>query len=161
MARMDQNAAYDLSRFEEKAKEPKISVVKTPQNKPKKKPHTMRIVSLAMVVTLIMTAFIYSQMMLNELTSTIYEANKDLSVLRSENTRLNMELESKTSLKNAEEIATAQLGLSKMQRSQTEYVQLTQGDKVEVAKQQSSFPGLDGIINWFQSLFGKIKEYLS
>lgn len=50
--------------------------------------------------------------------------------------RLNLQLEGTVSLKNAEDYATNQLGMSKLESGQIEYVTLTQGNKIEADTQQ-------------------------
>lgn len=52
----------------------------------------------------------YSRAQLNELGAKVNSATKELEILKSENIRLQTELEEKISLKNVEEYATVELG---------------------------------------------------
>lgn len=130
--RYNGNAAYDLSRFERK------KITRLPVKKAEKKPKVkiLPIVStfLCVVIAVTVTAMMMlSRVELNELTTKISAANKQLNQLKNENGRLNLQAESKISLNAVEEYAINVLGMRKLQRYQIEYVNLTDSDKVEVA----------------------------
>ena len=111
----------------------------------------------AVIVIGITSLMIVNRVALTEIGEEINAANEDLQILQSENTRLNVELEEKMSLDNIEEKAVNELGLTKMNNYQVQYLNLTQEDKIELTNPKSSGNIFDTIAGWFD----KIKEYLS
>ena len=89
------------------------------------------ILCMALIIG-VTVSFIYSRAMLVEVNEQVNAANKQLKILESEKTRLDMELESMVSLKNIEELAE-NMGLAKVEKYQVEYIDLSQGDKVVVS----------------------------
>ena len=131
-----QETAYDLSLFEakrapreRKAKESEIKVVKG-KGKGKKKSLLSRIVVFGMFLILIST-LIYSKVELTEVGENITSEQALLAELQGEATRLELELEGKTSFGTIEEYATEYLGLSKVSSAQIEYIDLSEGNKIE------------------------------
>lgn len=126
------NAAYDLSRFERK------KVTRLPVKRSQKRPKVRIIPFISTALCVVMAITITAMMMLsrvelNELTTKISAANKQLDQLKNDNVRLSLQAESKISLNTVEEYAKSVLGMKKLQRYQIEYVNLTDSDKVEIA----------------------------
>ncbi|MBQ3531031.1 MAG: cell division protein FtsL [Oscillospiraceae bacterium] len=86
--------------------------------------------AMAIVISVIM---IYSQVVLTELTSEVSFYENQLVELNTEYVRLQGELEATTSIKTLEEAAETKLGLTKIDSSQVEYVNLTGTDEISVA----------------------------
>lgn len=153
-----ESTAYDLSKFERKPeKKPQIQVIKG--KKAKKKSNAVPIIKAffaAVIVIGITSLMIVNRITLTEIGEDIGDANANLGILQSENTRLNVELEGKMSLKNIEDKAKNELGLTKMNTYQVQYLSLTQGDKIEITEPKSGGGILSTITGWFD----KIKEYL-
>lgn len=130
---MERNGmAYDLSLFEERknrreSKNEDIKVVR-----PRTKKHNPFVIaSLFCVFIALISTLIYSKVMLTEVNDRILAEQSALAELRGEETRLSLELESKTSFGTIEEYATEYLGLTKVTQSQIEYIDLSDGNKVE------------------------------
>lgn len=87
-----------------------------------------------MVVIIVALVMIYSQVVLTELTAEVNSYDTKISALDTERMRLEGELEASTSIKTLEESAEKNLGLSKIDSSQIEYVNLTGDDEISVAK---------------------------
>jgi len=77
-------------------------------------------------------------------------------VLDSERVRLSAQLEAGESMKSLEDSAVNGLGLTKIDSSQVEYVNLAGTDKIEVANVSSSFV----ISQWWNSLISSVREYI-
>lgn len=104
----------------------------------------------------IIAAIIYNNVILTELTAEIQAAKAELEMLESENRRMQVEFESKVSLRNIEEVASETLGMAKIESYQVEYVDLCGGDQVRVA--QKTEPGVfEKIRMWADSIL----EYLT
>ena len=148
------STAYDLSRFEQH--EPQRRTLKVVKNKrmaqQKRGVSPAGTICLVLSVVAIVALFIYNNVMLTEIGAQISACNAQLADLQDEATRLQATIESSTSVKAIEEIATQELGLSKLERSQVTYIDLSNEDVIEVAEKQS--PGI------FDTVLAKIKEYL-
>ncbi len=129
-----QSTAYDLSLFEarkerrERKGSSQIKVVKS--QKTKKRTPIKKVAVFCLFVALIAT-LIYSKVQLTEITDKTSRMQSELAALNGETTRLELELEGKTSFGTVEEYATEYLGLSKVSASQIEYIDLSDGNKVE------------------------------
>ncbi len=133
-----QETAYDLSLFEarrapreRKSKTDEIKVVKGKGKAiSKKKGLFSKIVVFGVFVILIST-LIYSKVELTEVGEDITSQQALLAELQGEATRLELELEGKTSFGTIEEYATEHLGLSKVSSAQIKYIDLSEGNKIE------------------------------
>lgn len=159
MAHTVQNTAYDLSRYEPKVakRQPRLRVVEKPSPRNGLAPTELfqaGLVGAVMVAALCMV--LYSNAILTELSDQISTSNEKLSVLTSENQRLSAVLEGKMSLRNIEDIAKNEMGLSKMEPYQVEYVNRCDGDKIVRTAESPSESILGKIANRLNSVL----EYL-
>ena len=157
---MERNgAAYDLSLFESrerrKAEPTAEKEIKVVRSKAKKRNPIYRASIFCVFVALIAT-LIYSKVMLTEINDQILDEQSTLSELQGEATRLSLELEGKTSFGTIEEYATEYLGLSKVTASQIEYIDLSDGNKVEAL---GSF-GLASVFNKLKGFLTGFVEYI-
>lgn len=127
-----ENTAYDLSLFETKKVKKERSEEEIKVIKPKAKKHSpiLTIAVFCLFIALVST-LIYSKVQLTEISDNISREQSELASLEGEATRLQLELEGKTSFGTIEEYATEYLGLSKVSSSQIEYIDLSDGNKVE------------------------------
>lgn len=84
----------------------------------------------------------------------ISSAEENLESIRSENVRLQSELESKVTLKNVEEYAVEVLGLKKLNNSQIEYVETQTDDVVEIPEDEAN------VFVSIKDRFDKFVEYI-
>lgn len=156
MAAARENVAYDLSLFEPKEEHK----TREPVQKPKRKPATreavkpgtvIRWVAVSLFVTLSLVSIMMCNVQLTNLSDHISKAQAQLSAAQGEEVRLNMQLESRTSLSNVESYAVNQLGMQKTNQYQVTYVHLADQDKVAVT------PPSRNIFAWLGNL---ILEYL-
>lgn len=82
---------------------------------------------------------------LTEQSDRLAKLEKQLTVAQSENTRLNMELDSRVSLDNVETYARDVLGMSKQERYQIEYIDLSGGNKLVLSENQKDKGFLEGL----------------
>ena len=128
---MSAEVAYDLDNFAAKTEEQHDEELKTRslrviKNRRKEKSVApVRFILDAMVVIIVALIMIYSQVVLTELTAEVNSYDTKISALDTERMRLEGELE---------ESAEKNLGLSKIDSSQIEYVNLTGDDEISVAK---------------------------
>ena len=132
--------AYDLSGFiakteeehDEELKKRSLHLIKSRRQEKTVAP--LKILLGAIITIMIASVMIYSQVVLTELTAETNSYESKIQALNNEHTRLEGELEASTSIKAIEESAENRLGLSKIDSSQIEYVNLTDSDNVKVVK---------------------------
>lgn len=157
MSFKERNVAYDLSLFEDRVADIELSV-KSQKNKvvsiddgrsnraqTRFKPlNAVMSVVVASLVIVAVVAIIHGQAQLTELNQEINSAQGQLTELESYYTQLNMKVETKLSPSVVEEYAKNELGMSKTESYQKEFISLSEGDKaVVVAEEEKS---------WWQSL---------
>lgn len=93
----------------------------------------VRIVAIASVLFLVLGLQIYAHVQVDELDQQLNEINQKISVLESDNTRRNMELNANVSLEKVDQYAKNELGMVKISDYQVNYVKLSEADAVEVS----------------------------
>lgn len=152
------NLAYDLSLFEEKKESPAKEPVKASEPELHRARNTGRLLRILMATVLVgalLSAFLYSNATLAELNSQALSLQKQLNSLRDEETRMNVELDSRVCMKDIDELITDDLGMVKLEKYQVNYIDLSEGDTMEMAEEESSL--------WqkIRSFFTDIGEYFS
>jgi hypothetical protein len=163
MAYNNNNAAYDLSLFDEELytsaapereyddesvskvkKKQKNKVVKFSEedvNKARRRKHNpVKLIFgglCAAVVTFVIGAIIVGQVQLTELNQQIISAQDTLADTQSVYTQNQMKLEAGLSNAEIEKHATEVLGMTKASNAQKEFVSIESGDKAEVSAQKS------------------------
>lgn len=142
---MRTSEAYDLEQFSpQTSSQVRVRVVKTQKTKEQlQKAFTAKCTVYFIVIMLLMSLTVYSRLGLSETKANINNRSETLKELQSENVYLTYQLESKVSLKNAEEYAVNTLGLVKLGSGQIEYVNLQNEDVIE--KDESSFSFSEGL----------------
>ena len=123
--------AYDLEMFENRAARPraKVKAVRGKKKAPRLNLRAVKTVAAAVVMAALVVGFLYSQAAITELTVDIQDVQSQLVSEQSTYNYLSGVLDSKTSLRNVEQIAAGQLGLVKVDRSQVTYFSL-EGESV-------------------------------
>lgn len=144
---MNQNAAYDLDRFAsaapKKEKQVQQPAVRPTLVKPKRKTQqeiraekaqnfqrVIKFLAVAAICVGFIGSNIYYRLEINELNGAIVRLDKELNEKKSENTRLNMALNSKISLENVKDYAENVLGMVKRERYQIVYFDLEEGNEI-------------------------------
>ena len=131
------NAAYDLTRFEtrtaaQRETEQRPQIQKVKKTKAASRVSPVKAIACMLLVIAVTSALLYTRVQLTECTQKVEAANEEYTSLEAEGTRMSLELEGKVSLKNAEEYASNELGMTKMDNKSVEYLRLTQENKIEV-----------------------------
>ena len=165
MAFVYDKEAYDMSLFE--AEDMSAEDIQVKRKKRKKEEEENRQLELDMIkrrkkisfyliglVTIVMIALIIAgQAQLTELNQMIANENKNLEEKQSLYIQTQMKLESKYSSDIVEEKAQAELGMSRADSYQKEYISLEDGDKAEAAESGGS--------NIFESIANAISDLWS
>lgn len=158
--REQDNLAYDFDLFTPK-KENIIDLNRARANQPqqKRKPDAapeksvhllkfLRNFALVAFVVGILCMGLYTRGRITEIKSEIEKTKSAIETLKSEETRLNMEIEASLSVKNIEREAES-MGMQKQEREQTSYLVLDQADEAEVLTEEDV------------TLFGRLKALLT
>lgn len=165
MAYENRNAAYNLELFSDNAAEklPKKKkkteknnkVVALPQEalvkirRRKHNPFKLFVGTVAgIAITAIVAAIIVGQVQLTELNQQIITAKADLRNAQSTYTQRQMSLQADFTTNDIEKFARDELGMSKAENAQKEYISLSQGDKAEISDEAN--------LNFFQRIINAI-----
>ena len=137
-------------------KRPKLERVDSPLAKPAKKKRSKAFMAVLPLFFLgaLCGGLIFGQITLAEANNTLREKNSELSVLSSETTRLNLQLNSMMSLNNIETQATTRLGLSEPKQSQTQYIVVDRSN--EVTRPEADDSWWDKLMDLLESMMEKI-----
>lgn len=163
MAGYNTSYAYDLSDFEDEARQkttsPELKVVKNRHRITSSILSPGVICAFVIIITLI-SLMVYNQVQLNILTSEMNELATELETLQSDNVKMNSMLESTISMQKLKELAT-ELGMQKRDEYQTERIYLYQEDKIERSETPAQSTGGQVAKLAVTTLFSRFKEYLT
>ena len=125
------NLDYNLEKFEETAPEkaPKIRVRRQRAENTGSAP---KLIVTALAAGVLLLALIYGKVENTAIHSEIAAQTQYVNMLESENVRMQSELEEKTALKSVESYAENVLGMQKLDKSQIEYVSISNGNIVDI-----------------------------
>lgn len=121
---------------------------------PQKRGQALKILIVSAFALVLFFFVINSYVQLNEVYSEISSATTELNELKSENVRMQTELEGQASIRNIKQYAEERLGLKKMSHSQIQYIQIQTEDEVIVEEPEQNI--FIKIKRWFFDLI----EYL-
>ena len=107
----------------------------------KSSPFPISFIFYALVVTAMLMFIAYSNSVVNELSYEIGDLKTEISTLKYENDKLDIELEKKYDLGYIEEVATKELGLVKNTEVVKHYLNMSDGDEVVVSEKASAAAG--------------------
>jgi cell division protein FtsL len=149
------NTAYDFEMFSPKKKvvelpvsapsKKRTSSAKKTAAQPAKRSSVLAIGAVAIAFLLII-AQLHCQLKNSEVVDQIYQTEKAIETLQSENTRLQVELDGKVSFSNMENTAKS-MGMQKITVAQMEYVNLCTEDTIEVNEGNGGLLAMLG--EWF------------
>lgn len=152
------NTAYDFSRFENAPRQQKPTVKVVSRRSPIKAIYGVRPITLVMVMAIVVSivgVLLYSNAVLTEVSAEVTYTSGQLEILKTENARLNRELDAKVSNETVAKIATNELGLCKLENHQVEYINLFSQDVVT-----SKYRARENIFDTIGQVIAKIQEYL-
>jgi cell division protein FtsB len=157
------NTAYDLTMFDDsykkQSKDNIYELVNRKKAKNSKLSAVMTIGCLLIIATLLMVQ-ITSYTKLNELNRTISKLKAEYTQLQSDETRLNVKLDSKYNLNQIEDVAVNQYGMHKTDKNSITYIPLHGEDFTKVTQDKGFLSSLG---NYFVDTFKGLNvmtEYL-
>jgi len=107
------------------------------------------------IIFAILFAISYRNALIAQTYSQVKDLKAELSKVEKENEQLEVNIESKTNLSAIEKKAQEELGMKKLDESQTVYVSLDKNDYIESAADSVK---LEEEKNWFEQVIDKIKD---
>jgi len=147
------NLAYDLEKFEETPSE-KAPKIRVRRKKAENTGSAPKLIVTALAAGLLLGALIYGKVENTAIHSEIAAQAQYVDMLASENVRMQSELEEKTALKSVESYAEDVLGMQKLDKSQIEYVSISNGNIVDIPEND------DNIFVRLKNSFNDFVEYL-
>ena len=118
------------------------------QAKKNKKEHKRTVLYIGVAFS-ILFAISYRNAIISESFKQTKELKSQLATIQKENEQLEVNIESSLNLKNIEQAAKTELGMSKLDSSKTVYINLPRQDYVESASEEVK---LEEKKNWFQEI---------
>ena len=131
------NLAYDLTKYEDVAPE-KAPKIRIHRRKAENTGSVPSMIALAAAVGILLGAVIYGKVEEASIHAEITAQTKYVEMLNSENVRMRSELEEKTALKSVETYVEDVLGMQKLDKSQIEYVSVSNGSVVDIPESEDN-----------------------
>lgn len=147
------NLAYDLEKFEYAAPE-KAPKIRVSRNRADSGGSVPRMVVMTVAAGALMAAVIYGKVENAAIHTEITVQTQQVEMLNSENVRMQSEIEEKTAMKSVEEYAENVLGMQKLDKSQIEYVSISNGSVVDIPESD------DNIFVRIKNSFSDFLEYI-
>jgi len=162
----DGNAAYDLSRFEarqeqeqqQQQQQPELRLIKRNRAAAAPAVAPIKIIAIMMAVMSVVTLMIYNRVLLTELNDEIDDSKSELTILQSENVRLQAEIEDAMSLDSLEaSIADMMndMGMALITQDHVRYVVISMEDATVTEDAERS-----GLMKWIDGVIEQIKSYM-
>lgn len=149
------NVAYDFSQFEtseraeQRAKQKSGNHIKMHKVSVAKSGNWFKTVVFVAFAAVLAFAFVNGKAILSELSIDISKGTSALEEAKSENARLQAELDNMVTLSKVDEIATTSLGLQKTVKSQVRYISVYDRSMVQAAESDGNV--FSALKNWFDS----------
>lgn len=129
----------------------------------KKKKTSFKLFDIILIVLTIglMMGLVVSSVQLNDVTREIRICKRDIEELKSDEKKLEVDMEKKLNLRNIEEAAKNDLGLSKIEKSQIHYVSIVSDDKIQLANKEKDESAVGNALSSLVKSFNILLEYLS
>ncbi|MCM1054323.1 MAG: hypothetical protein NC394_02270 [Bacteroides sp.] len=153
------NVAYDLSQFDtdgQTRRQPKPSRdhIKMHKTSVAKSGNWFKTIVLIGFAAIVAFMFVNSKAALSEVSTEISSMTSQLQEAKSENVRLQAQLDNMVTLGKVEEMAVSELGLQKTTKSQVRYISVHDRTMVQVAQQE------ENVFASLKSWLDGVSEYL-
>jgi len=147
------NLAYDLTKYEDVSPE-KTPKIRVRRQKAENVGSAPKMIAFTAAAGLILGAVIYGKVENAAIHAEITNQTKAVEMLASENVRMQSEIEEKTALKSVESYVENILGMQKLDKSQIEYVSISNGSVADIPE------GEDNVFLKIKNAFGDFLEYI-
>ncbi len=147
------NLAYDLTKYEDVAPE-KAPKIKIRRIKAANVGSAPKMLVTAVAAGVLLGGVIYSKVENAAVYAQVTAQTQNVEMLQSENVRMQSEIEEKTALESVESYAENILGMQKLDKSQIEYVSISNGSEVDIPESE------DNIFVKIKNAFSDFLEYI-
>lgn len=147
------NLAYDLTKYEDVSPE-KAPKIRVRRQRAEHVGSVPKMVVTIVAAGVMLGAVIYGKVEDAAVHTEITNQTKYVEMLNSENVRMQSEIEEKTALKSIEGYAENVLGMQKLDKSQIEYVSISNGSVVDIPESE------DNIFVRIKNTLGDFLEYI-
>ncbi|MCL2020066.1 MAG: cell division protein FtsL [Oscillospiraceae bacterium] len=151
------SAAYDFELFETRADEkdkPAMGIKTSTGHSNSRSGSAFKILIVAVLAVMFPIYFLSSKVQSSELSGMISNVEQELAQARSDNARLQAELDSIVTTARVQEFAENELGMQKITTSQSVRISLGTGSTTEVAE------NFDNAVTYITEWFSDVLEYL-
>lgn len=131
------NLAYDLTKYEDVAPE-KAPKIKIRRLKAANVGSAPKLLVTALAAGALLSAVIYGKVENASVYAEVTAQTKSVEMLQSENVRMQSEIEEKTTLESVERYAEDILGMQKLDKSQVEYVSISNGSEADIPESEEN-----------------------
>ncbi len=129
--------------------------------KKKKNSFTTFDVLLCVLAVIMMLGLVVSSVQLSDVSREIRICKEEIEELQSDEKKLEVEMEKKLNLRNIEEVAKNELGLSKIEKSQIHYLSIVSDDKIQLSNNEKNESAVGNALSSLVRSFNILLEYLS
>lgn len=147
------NLAYDLTKYEDVAPE-KAPKIRIRRQKAEHVGSAPKLIVMTAATGMLLGTVIYGKVEEAAIHSEISTQSAYVDMLASENVRMQSEIEEKTALKSVEAYAEEVLGMQKLDKSQIEYVSISNGSVVDIPESE------DNVFVKIKNAFSDFVEYI-
>ena len=114
---------------------------------------------MTLIFGMVLAFVVHSSVRINEANSALSDLQSDIALQNVELRALELELETKYDIREIEDIAVNQLGMTKKENINKEYISLGEGDEVVVAEVEQSAAAGGNLLSAIAYRFDKLVEY--
>lgn len=145
------NLAYDYSIYEPVPQQLPVKRIQVRKNNAEKSVSAVKALVTAVAAFFLLCAILYGKVEISQTFNQTSDLTQQLAVLNNENTRLQTDLEAKTSISNVEDYAENVLGLKKLDISQREYIEIEKENVIGVVDDSNKNPFVE-VKNWVSNI---------
>ena len=136
-----------------------LEVKQAPRNYRKKTSFPLGAVFMTLIFGMVLAFVVHSSVRINEVNSSLSDLQAGIALQNAELRELELELETKNDLRVIEDIAKNQLGMTKKDNINKEYISLCEEDNVTIEARNDE-SGVNGsLLSAIAGRFGKLAEY--
>lgn len=139
-----------------------LEVKEAPKSYRKKTPFPLGAVFMTLVFGMVLAFVVHSSVRINEANSALSDLQSEIALQNVELRALELELETKNDLRVIEDIAVNQLGMTKKENIDREYISLYEQDSVVLEQEEADQTQDKGnLLSAFSNRFEKLAEYFN
>lgn len=136
-----------------------LEVKQAPKNYRKKTPFPLGAVFMTLIFGMVLAFVVHSSVRINEANSALSDLQAGIALQNAELRAIELELENKNNLAVIEDIAINQLGMTKKENINKEYISLCEEDNVVIVQKDTEGEATGSLLSTIAGRFGMLSEY--